>query len=267
MTKMDTLVFCLWAYLLLLFASCAYAEPVTEPEVAFSTPFICETARGTETRCLAEAFKPGLSAVLLGGGGICGAITAEAFTYEHHTADFEATRLSGTGKCFAVQKNEHWFTDFQMALVGVEPAMVRQVSAEADRSPVPKEIEREAKKLAAAYLQERQKISNWAGIGIGISDDYRVLRTDDVKLIIFNLLTNGQPSEPGPSVIVKQGKVFLLEGSCTYGAPLFFVVNDKLHLTYTATVACCGCGDTNFFVYDLSGETPKKVYHNWKFSD
>ncbi len=74
-------------------------------------------------------------------------------------------------------------------------------------------------------------------------------------------------NQDGLPVLVLKDNAFLLEGSCAFRSPFFFSVKEKLHVSYWATVACCGCGDLNFFVYDLSGESPKLVYDNSHFSD
>ena len=95
----------------------------------------------------------------------------------------------------------------------------------------------------------------------------KVLRAANVTLLLFELLADGAPWEPGPTVALLNGEVFLLEGACTYGEPTFFSVNDRLYLTYTATVGCCGCGEMHFFVYDFSSGTPKKVYDSYNFAD
>jgi hypothetical protein len=200
--------------------------------------------------------------------GVCGARTTDAFTYNYHTGDLEATRLSGTEECFTVRDNERLLTRFSMAVVGADPAAVRLVPLKDDKSPVPKEIELKARKLAAVHIEEPQKLYDGSRVPISVSDAQpKVLRTDNVTLLIFELQADGEPWEPGPTVALTSAGVFRLDGACTYGEPVFFSVNDKLYLTYDATVHCCGCGDTNFFVYDLSSGTPKLVYRNSSFSD
>lgn len=256
------------ACLLLILQSTAHGQPIGEAEISFSLPFQCETDRAHKGRCLAEGFKPGLSTVLLGNKGKCGARTAGTFIYQLPTYQdfhFEVTRLVGTERCFAVEGDEDSWTDFQMAVVGADPAAVRMVSHKEGRSTVPKEALLRARKLAATHLQEPPKGADpdrWRN-GPSLSDKYKVLRTENVTLIIF---WHQEVFELGPTVVLTKGELFSLEGTCT-NDHTFFSVNDKLYLTYVASIYCCGCGDIHFFVYDLSGATPKKVYHNWNFSD
>lgn len=268
MRKMYAVILCLSFSVLLILGSSVHAAPGDSSEISFSLPFHCETERGYSTRCLADAFKPGLSVVLVGKMGVCRAKTVDAFPYEHHVEDFEATHLSGTEECFAVKDNKRLFSSFRMAVVGADPAAVRLVALKDDTSPVPQEMQLKARKLAVPRIEEPKRVIDMTPVPVRLSDsDPKVLRAKNVTLLIFELLADGDPWEPGPTVALINGAAFRLAGACTYGEPIFFTVNDKLHLTYTATVACCGCGDTNFFVYDLSSGTPKLVYHNSSFSD
>ena len=80
-------------------------------------------------------------------------------------------------------------------------------------------------------------------------------------------MADGEPWEPGPAVVAKGGQVYLLKGECAYGEPKFFFVNERLYVTYNATVECCACGNSHSFVYDLSADTPEMVYVNSSFAD
>lgn len=256
MTKMAKLIFCLSTWVLLTFGSCVCADQADNSEISFSLPIVCQTGRGGDrTRCLADRFKPGLRTVLLSSRGTCAVRTADTLTYEHHVEDFEATRLVGNEKCLGVEDNEELIGHFRVAIVGADPSMVREVFVKEDRSRVPKEILLSAKRLAFT------RVDNF------LSDAQpKVFRTENVTVLIFQLQSDGVFWEPGPTVVLTKGEEFLLEGACTYGEPLFSV-SDKLYLMYQATVHCCGCGDMNYFVYDFSGATPKKVYQNWRFAD
>jgi len=264
MKKMDAVILCVSASILLVLYSFACGETRGKSEVSFSVPFACHME---EPYCLADSFKVGLNVVLVGRSGICIAKTGEAFKYEHHVEDFEVTRVVGTEPC-PVFKDEKPFEEYHIAVVGTDPAMVNLVSLKDDKSQVPKEIELKARELAAPKMKGPQRLSDMRRVPISLSDAQpKVLRTRNVTLLVFDLWADGEPWQPGPTVALMNGKVFLLDGACTYSEPTFFSVNDKLYLTYHATVACCGCGDTNYFVYDLSSGTPKMVYSNGKFSD
>ncbi|MBI4965288.1 MAG: hypothetical protein HY913_18575 [Desulfomonile tiedjei] len=262
MRKIEALVLFLSIFVWLLFGSCASGDSPQDSDISFSLPFECHME---EPYCLADSFKAGLNVVLVGKSGICSARTGQAFTYDHHVEEFEATRVVGTEKC-PVVKDETPFREYRIAVVGADPQAVRPVSIKDDKSPVPKELELEARKLAAPNMAEPQSLSG--RVPVSLSDAQpKVLRTENVTLLIFELQADKEPWEPGPTVALTDAGVFLLDGACTYGEPTFFSVNDKLYLTYDATVSCCGCGDRHFFVYDLSSGTPKMVYRNSKFAD
>ncbi len=238
------------------------AVPI-EFKISFSSPFGC----GKDSVCLADVIKPGVAAALLGKDKICLAKTGKSFMYENLGAtNFEATDLSGTDGCLV--DGDHKSFPWMMAVVGVEPAAVRLLSHEELESPVSKEIESKARKVAVPDIDPLRKVVDNSSVPIGLSKKPpKVVRVGDVTLLTFELEAEEEPWQPGPTVVVKKdGQVFRLDGACT-GEPLFFSVNDKLHLTYHATVTCCACGDTHFFVYDLSTETPEEIYHNSSFSN
>lgn len=265
MRTMAAVILCLAISVPPILGSYGYGDRAGDSKISFSVPFLCRTDRGDRTRCLADAFKPGLSAVLVSKKGVCVARTAETSTQAHHVEDFHATRLSGPEGCFPVEDDESSFSKFCIAVVGTDPAAIRVVSPKDDKSPVAKEIESKARKLAVPHIQEPQRLYDMSRVPVTDAKP-KVLRTEKVTLLIFEIQAEGEPWAPGPTVALTNAGVFLLEGACTYGDPTFFSVNDKLYVTYNATVACCGCGDTNFFVYDLSRPTPKKVYHDTTFS-
>lgn len=267
MRKMAATTLCFMASLPLLLGSLAYADPPANPPISFSFPFGCDTHDGKKIRCLTNIFKPGLNAVLIGKTGICGAKTSAAFLFDKYP-DFRATRLTGADDCFTVKDDEEIFRSFRIAVVGADPAAVRLVSLQEGGTPIPKDIEVNARKLATPHIEEPQKVSDGSRVPVGLSDTPpKVLRSQNVTLLIFELQADGEPWEPGPTVALINEKLSLLEGACTYGEPMFFSVNGKLYLTYRATVACCGCGDSNTFVYDLSNGTPKKVYQDSSFAN
>lgn len=268
MGRTAVITLCFLASLPLFFGFPVYAGPDGNPEISFSFPFDCKTGDGKRTRCLTDAFKLGRSVALLDKTGICGARTADTFKFDNMNDNLEATRLTGTDECFAAKDDEGLFTGFRIAIVGVDPAVVRLISVEKEASPITKEIELKARELAAPRIEEPQKVSDGSRVPVGLSDaPPKVIRTENVTLLTFELQAQGEPWEPGPIVLLMDDKMFLLEGACTYGKPILFSVNGRLHLTYHSTVHCCGCGDSNSFVYDLSSGTPKKVYQDSTFAN
>ena len=68
----------------------------------------------------------------------------------------------------------------------------------------------------------------------------------------------GEESD-GLVLLFFNNEFFELKGGCTT-KPVFFFVNDKLHLAYDENG--CGSGRLIFFVYDLSDGSPRIVYAN-----
>jgi hypothetical protein len=252
------------AIFVLLFGPCAWAKTPDDSDISFSVPFACYME---EPYCLVDKFKAGLKIVMVSKSGICSARTGEAFKYEHHVEDFEATSVVGTEPC-PVFKDETPFAEYYIAVVGADPSAVRPVALKDDKSSVPKEMELQARKLSTPKMKGPQRLSDMSHVPVGLTDaPPRVLRAENITLLIFELMADGEPWESGPTVIAKGGQVYLLEGECTYGEPKFFFVNERLYVMYNATVECCGCGNSHSFVYDLSADTPEMVYVNSSFSD
>lgn len=278
MMAMGRVVVCLLAVILTVVVSYAESRPVQGRRMVFSLPYNCIQGipgkkENAKSVCLADSFKPGLNVVLVSKKGSCSAKTAKTFT--DGPLNHKATRLLLTQECAALgaaEENRRVFAGFYIAVVGADPAAVSVVPVMDDRSPVPKEIEQKARKLAARHIEKPHDSYDDTEYPVTVSDAKpTVLRAENVTLLTYELqVTYGSeapiPWEPGPTVAWTNTGVFLLDGACTYGEPKFFSVNNRLHLTYSATVYCCGCGDTNFFVYDLSDESPELVYHNSDFS-
>jgi hypothetical protein len=255
---MAAIILCLSASVLLLCGSGVYGDPVADSEVSFSVPFIGTYGRD-RTRCLADVFKPGLMTVLLGNSVTCEARTADTFIYPEDK-QLKATRLKGTEKCLAEMDTKR----FRVAVVGVDPSAVRVVEPTTDESPLSKEIESKARKIASSAYQ--RNFRNPEGSVIDVADSPpKVFSVGNTAFLLFKC-TDGFYNQDGLPVLVLNSNAFLLKGKCAR-SPFFFSVKEKLYVSYWATVACCGCGDSNFFVYDLLGASPKLVYQNSDFSD
>jgi hypothetical protein len=207
---------------------------------------------------------------LVGKGGVCGARTAGSLD-DNDSEDTRArrTRITGADPCLSIIDNEKVVADrFGIALVGDAALRVRPVTSKADADALSGAWGARARRLAEKIFQgngQEQPVKD--GIGTALADAKpKVLKAAGVTVAIFDLQIDRMPWEPGPTVLMTKTGAFLLQGACTYGH-MFFFVNDRLHLTYRGTVHCCGCGDINFFVYDVSDDTPAVVYHNAEFSD
>ncbi|MBI5570717.1 MAG: ankyrin repeat domain-containing protein [Desulfomonile tiedjei] len=232
-------------------------EPGTQPlhpsDISFGLPFWA-AYRGygpkhPEGLALADPFDPGRPVTLISSSGVCTMKTASKFPYDiPGGAEFEATHLEGSEKCSGY-----------LGVVGVDLSAIRPVQPSDDKSPVPHEVELEARRVArrSDAVQERWPFSD-------VSPE--IVRVGDVTLVKFGLHTGSREDEPGffAAVLIVNGKPFELEARCTDDHH-FFAVNDRLHLTYTGH--CCGCGWISQVVYDLSSGTPRKVYENALLGD
>jgi len=235
-----------------------YAEPI----FVFSLAYQCgaeENGKKTETLCLADSFKKELDVVLVTAKSHCSARTGDTFADELATGgqEFKATHLKGTENCHLEDK-------FSVAVVGVNPSRVNFVDATSDKSPLSKEVELKAREVARSGYQN---LAESADPEVNVADSPPDLfRVGNTAFLLFRS-TEEFLNEDGLPVLVLNDNAFLLQGTCAFGPPFFFTVKEKLHVSYWATVSCCGCGDSNFFVYDVSGESPKLVYKNSDFSD
>jgi hypothetical protein len=234
----------------------SYGQP-EQTGISFSYPYRCgEERRGI---CLADAFRTGLKVVLVSRQGNCAAKTAETFVDEHAGNDFEATHLTGNEHCLAGEDNKF----FGIAVVGIDLSAAHVVVPRKGGSFLSKDLESKARRIASLTYQQVRGLL--AVKDVADTPPY----TFSVGNVVFSLFqcTDDFLNQDGLPVLVLNDKAFLLQGTCAFKSPFFFFVEEKLHVAYWATVECCGCGDSNFFVYDLSGEAPKEVYHNSDFSD
>ena len=252
-------VFSLFAALLSGLGPYSYGESAEESGISFSLAYKCgteENGKETEKLCLAGSFKKGLDVVLVTERGACSAKTEDTFTDEYSDAEFQATRLTGAEDCLTGE-------DRSVVVVGTDPSAVRFIEPNTDISALSKELELKARKVASSGYQ---KIRATQPIRDVAASPPEVFGVGNAAFLLFKS-TDDFLNQDGLPVMALREDVFPLEGACAFRAPFFFSVNGKLHVSYWATVACCGCGDSQFFVYDLSGESPKLAYQNSDFSD
>lgn len=256
MRKKDAVILCLSVSLLLLLGSQPYGEPLKEPGISFSIFYLCHTEEDdqkTQRFCVSGLFEQGRTVVLVCEKGSCSTKTANTFTDEYGPGSLEikATRLTGTEKCFAVDDVVHISP---IAVVGADSSVVRVIEPKTDESFLSAEIELKARKFASSEYDV--DVADSAPDVFGVGNTAFLLFECKSKVLFWY----------GLPVFVINNNVFPLNGLCASKPPFFFSVKEKLYVSYWATVACCDCGDSNFFVYDLSGESPKLVCHNSDFS-
>lgn len=250
-----------FAALISVLGSYSHGESAQETDISFSLAYNCageENSDKTLSFCLADSFDKGLNVVLVSKTGKCTVKTSDKFKEMNPVADFEfkATHLTETEDCFIGE-------DRVVAVIGVDPSAVRAVEPNAEKSLLSKDMELKARKIASAAYKEMKNPDSVADVADSPPDVFSVGNT---AFLLFQC-TDDFFNQDGLPVLVLKDKAFLLGGACALKSPFFFSVDGKLHVAYWATVACCGCGDSNFFVYDVSGESPEMVYQNSDFSD
>jgi hypothetical protein len=241
------------------FGTYSWGESAEEDRISFSLAYMATTGENDENTqpCLADSHTSGLKVVLLSKDVKCSAKTGETFS-EVLSNEFKATRLEGTEKCLIKDVKR----DIEVAVVGVDSSVVRAITSKKNETPLSKEVESKARKIASS--EYKQKFKNLEGSPVDVADSPPdVFSVGNTAFLLFES-TGGEYA--GLPVMVLKNKAFLLEGRCASDPPFFFSVKEKLYVSYVATVSCCGCGDSNFFVYDVSGKSPKLVYWNSNFS-
>jgi hypothetical protein len=235
-------------------------EPSTEHHFTFGLPF----SLGQDDQC--PVYPGGVSladsipnchtnVALISDAGVCNTRTLYRFLYQHPGGEeFQATLLEKSAECPEA---------VVVAVIGVNARAVRPIPSRHDESPVPRNVESRVRRLLDPPEGEGQERYKEVGIELSTTSP-KVLKVDHVTMLRFGLNDVGELKNKGPGVICVNDQLFRLEGWCTQNHR-FFSVYEKLHLSYTCF--CCGCGEVIFYVYDLSGKTPKIVYQNGKFSD
>lgn len=156
------------------------------------------------------------------------------------------------GKCDSKNAN--------VAVMGVEADAIGIISRQEIRSAVPKNIELKARRLLLAR-DAAAKPDSYAPLS---RESPKTFTVEEGVLLNFNW----KDEDNGPSVWVAKDRIFLLPGQC--GTPhqpaTFFTIDDRLHLAYESG-GCCRWGDNTFYVYDLSGSKPKRLYENSNLGD
>ncbi len=257
-------VFRILAILWIIPVSQAHGEPSAQTRISFSVQFDAtyDDAAGREPARLAigpsltGSFEPGLVVSLIDKAQVCKAKTGRKFRYPiSGGGDLEATVLKDFQGCTpAPVDSGSDSSEVQIAVVGIDPSAIRIIKPSNDKSPVPKEVELQARehvKSDDVLVEQQWPISNAPP---------KVTRVGSVTLLEFGCVT----AEPDKifffsNVLILNGKLFPLEDRCTRDH-FFFTLNGKLHLCYLS--ACCGCCWRVTVVYDISSSTPKKMFES-----
>lgn len=218
----------------------AHGEPACQPTISFAAP---GNIANKGTGYLLGSFKAGLTVSLITETGICRAKTGATFSYEHMGPDdlIEATTVVGIEECPKPAT---------IAIVGVDPTRVRLIQPKDGQFLIPRDVELRARRLVE---REGSDPESWYSV---TGSRPEVLMVEGFMYLRFQL--KGEENH-GPALLFFNDEFFELEGGCT-SRPVFFFVNDKLHLAYAENG--CGSGQLMFVVYDLSDGSPRIVYTN-----
>lgn len=226
-------------------------------KIRFSLPFFANPAAVCTKYpeiCLADSIPDcNLNVVLLSKQQICSAVTLFRFMFEGPAGgpEFEATALDVSGKC----------RNLAVAVLGGNAEEVRIIPLTEEQSPAPRDMEGKARQLLKDWTTTSTKADEFGDISQNplLDSSPKLFKAGHITMLQFAVDKEG--GENGPVVLSLNGQLFRLDGWCTEGH-LFFEVKKKLHVSYR--LRCCGCGLENLQVYDLSGQTPEKVYENEK---
>jgi hypothetical protein len=221
-----------------------HAEPPAQPRIYFAaSPHYPIRSKNL---ILLGSFKPGLNVTLLNPKEICKAKTGSGFSFERSDEPLKATNVIGIDKCPNA---------FMIAVVGAGAGSVRLRPTKLDHTPVPTEVEQKARQIVAPDGPSEDHY------GVSASPP-EMTTVERFTLLRFSL--NGEnEKDNGPAVLFADCQFFELEGFCGAGH-FFFTVRDRLHLAYVENG--CGSGRLIWYIYDLSGKTPKLVYSNGDLS-
>ena len=254
----------------------SYSESAKEPETSFSLPYNCitddvrsavrqeltlrkqrpitreeeavallEWRHKTPQFCLPNSFDKELNVVLVSNTSKCGAKTGDNF--DDKEKEFKATRLNQPEGCSRLER-------YTLAIIGTDPSSVDVVEPKTDKTSLTKDMEMKARDIA----RSRDK-SVYMPSDLDISDSPPDIF--NVGNISFLFLKFTEEFYDGLPVIILNNNAFNLEGYRA-NSPFFFSVKEKLYVSCWAQEGCC---DYDFYVYNVSGESPKQVYFHSSF--
>jgi hypothetical protein len=230
----------------MLFAHVEYSEPPAQPRIFFGAPTTDDKGKNL---ILLRSFKPGLNVTLLSTTEICKAKTGSALKYQTPSGDGKATKL------VEIEKSPK---DPIIAVVGAEAESVELRLPEQDPVPLPKALERKAGRIVGWPPEKTIE-----GEACPLSSS-RPIRITVGHVTLLNFLLKDTDGSGGPAILLINNRLFRLEvEGDNLNRPVFFTVNDKLHLAYVAFG--CANGYNAWKVYDLSDKSPKMVYCNGDF--
>jgi hypothetical protein len=257
--------------LMLAFISSDYAcgEPSQHYSFAFSalTNVRCKGQKEScSEKSLDDSFEAGRNVVLVRKEGTCIARITGSCTYCDPYGLHEGSQLTVAEGC---QEG------FNIAVVGVDRMAVHLVSFEEDKSPLPENIESEARRLLSASLEgfdysKERKI--W--LRKVLNDAPKVFRVEHGILLLFmkaeSTLTNymydkehrrwvAKTWESEEPVLVVNNNVMPLPATKNH---VFFSVNERLYLV--CTLLHPRYSHSSRYVYDLSSGTVTMVYNEWQ---
>lgn len=227
-------------------------------KVSFSLPFTALWSDLGGSRpdwagriALSNSFDSRLKVAIISKWRVCRAKTGRQFRYSE--PGHEVTGSSGFGATLLEETENCPIGGGEIAVIGVDPMAIRLVTTREGSSTVPKRLVLKARQLLGPEF-------GTAGERWLISDaPPKATRAGRTTLVQFRLVVPvpGQESNVFCSALILHGRIFPLEGRCTYGH-IFFTVNRKLHLAYWNVA--CGWGWQVMTVYDLSNGSPKKIH-------
>jgi hypothetical protein len=218
----------------------SYSEPETQSRFHFAAPV--RDPNHPKRPILLGSFKRGLDVILINEKETCKVKTGSAFSFEYvYGPDdlVKATNLSGMEKC---PKR------FTIALVGASSESVQLHSPKLVQSPLHKDAELRAYRLVEPVTPAPED-------PYGLASPHP-LAFEVGRFTLLKFKWKGEGDE-GPFLLYFEGQLFQPEGNCASGHA-FFSVKEKLYLTYHE--GGCFSGVNTFYVYDLSGASPRMVY-------
>ena len=208
-----------------------------------------------------DSFEAGRNVVLVREKGSCAAKVVDACTYCDGYGLHKGSQLAVGEDCQG---------GFNIAVVSVDRTAVNLVSPQEDKSPLPKDLELEARRLLSTSLESLYRSPRTDLLPKVLNDPPKVLRVEHGMLLLFMktelVLSNYMYDEEHRKYIAKRWEheePILVVNNSVVPSPttkyhLFFSVNGKLHLACIVLHPSASHSIRN--VYDLSGGRVTKVY-------